>query len=74
MGHDAAASLPLIQTPTLVIGGWKDQSVGGDASVSIAAAIPNAKLRMYDELGHGLYDEAKDFQPIVLTFLRGELS
>ena len=68
--HDAYESLKQIKAPTLVIGGEKDLSLGGDASREIAAAIPGAKLRMYAEWGHGLYEEAKDFNRVVLDFLR----
>ena len=68
--HNAYENLPRIQAPTLVIGGEKDRSLGGDASREIAAAIPGAKLRMYAEWGHGLYEEAKDFNQVVLDFLR----
>ena len=68
--HNAYENLPRIQAPTLVIGGEKDLALGGDASREIAAAIPGAKLRMYAEWGHGLYEEAKDFNRVVLDFLR----
>ena len=67
--HDAYESLNQIKAPTLVIGGEKDFSLGGDASREIAAAIPGAKLRMYAQWGHGLYEEAKDFNEVVLSFL-----
>lgn len=68
--HDAYESLSQIQAPTLVIGGEKDLSLGGDASREIAAKIPGSGLRMYTEWGHGLYEEAKDFNQVVLEFLR----
>ena len=55
--------------PTLVIGGGKDLALGGDASREIAGAIPNARLLMYPKRGHGLYEEAKDFNSTVLQFL-----
>ena len=68
--HDTYGELYQIQATTLVIGGEKDLSLGGDASREIAAAIPGAKLRMYAQWGHGLYEEAKDFNRVVLVFLR----
>ena len=68
--HNAYESLQWIQVPTLVIGGEKDLSLGGDASREIAAKIPGAELRMYEQWGHGLYEEAKDFNQVVLNFLR----
>lgn len=67
--HDAYDSLNHIKALTLVIGGEKDLSLGGDASREIAAAIPGAELRMYEQWGHGLYEEAKDFNQVVLSFL-----
>ena len=67
--HDAYDRLPFISVPTLVVGGEKDQSLGGDASREIAARIPGAKLRMYLEYGHGVYEEAKDFHKALLRFL-----
>ena len=68
--HDAYESLNQIKTPTLVIGGEKDISLGGDASKEIAEKIHGAELRMYAQWGHGLYEEAKDFNQVVLDFLR----
>ena len=68
--HDTYEKLHQIQAPTLVIGGAQDQCLGGEASQEIAARIPNADLHMYDQWGHGLYEEAKDFQQVVLRFLR----
>ena len=67
--HDAFESLHQIQAPTLVIGGEKDNVLGGGASREIAAQIPGAQLRMYDQLSHGLYEEARDFNQTVLDFL-----
>lgn len=70
MTHDAYGQLHRIQTPTLVIGGEKDMALGGDASREIAASIPGATLRMYEQWGHGLYEEAQDFKQTVLDFLK----
>ena len=67
--HDAWESLPAIAVPTLVIGGDQDRSLGGEASREIAARIPGAKLKMYPQWGHGLYEEAKDFLGVVTEFL-----
>lgn len=68
--HDAWEDLPKISAPTFVIGGEQDRCLGGDASRELAAQIPNAKLHMYPQWGHGLYEEAKDFIGLVLSFLR----
>jgi pimeloyl-ACP methyl ester carboxylesterase len=70
--HDAYETLSSIQARTLVVGGEQDKALGGDASREIAARIPGAKLHMYQQWGHGLYEEAKDFNSLVLTFLLEE--
>lgn len=67
--HDAFDRLTEIRCPALVIGGAQDRALGGDASRELAAKIPDARLHMYAEWGHGLYEEAKDFNQIVLDFL-----
>lgn len=67
--HDAYEKLHQIKAPTFVIGGEKDIALGGDASREIAAKIPGAELLMYEQWGHGLYEEAKDFNQTVLDFL-----
>lgn len=70
LAHDASDRLSRITAPTLVIGGEKDLALGAEPSREIAARIPGAKLRMYAEWGHGLYEEAKDFNQVVLDFLK----
>ena len=67
--HDAFEELGRIKTPTFVIGGEQDKALGGEASREITAAIPGAKLLMYPQWGHGLYEEAQDFNATVLDFL-----
>ena len=68
--HNAWESLPSITAPTLVIGGEQDKSLGGDGSRELASRIPGAELKMYPQWGHGLYEEAKDFLPVITEFLR----
>jgi len=70
LNHNTFADLMQIQASTLVLGGEQDKTLGGDASREIALGIPGATLKMYPEWGHGLYEEAKDFQQTVLDFLR----
>ena len=67
--HDAYDVLPKIRAATFVIGGEQDKALGGEPSRWIAEKIPGAKLKMYPEWGHGLYEEAKDFDRLVLDFL-----
>ena len=70
--HDAFDKLENITAPTLVIGGEKDICLGADASREIASQITDSQLVMYEQWGHGLYEEAKDFNDIVLDFLKGD--
>ena len=67
--HDALAELPKIKAQTLVIGGEKDLALGAEASRILAQHIPGAELKMYPQWGHGLYEEAGDFNDVVLAFL-----
>ena len=69
LAHNAYESLNRIQAKTLVIGGEKDLALGGDASREMAALIPRAELFVYPEWGHGLYEEAGDFNQRVLDFM-----
>ena len=68
--HNTYAQLARIQSETLIMGGEKDMALGGDPSRKMAAAIPKAKLKMYPNGGHGLYDEEKDFKQVILNFLQ----
>ena len=68
--HNAYAYLYRIQAPTLVVGGEQDKALGGEASREIAAKIPNSNLKMYPQWGHGLYEEEKGFNALLLEFLK----
>lgn len=70
--HDAYDRLSEIKAPTFVIGGEQDKALGGEASKEIAEKIPDAELLMYKEWGHGLYEEAKDFNRTVFRYLKRE--
>lgn len=72
ISHDSHAELSKIQCPTLIIGGKQDKIVTGEASEEMAKAIAGSELFMYEQYGHGLYEEAKDFNERVITFFRGE--
>ena len=67
--HDAYDCLEKIKSPTLVIGGEQDKSLGGDASREIAEKIPGAELLMYEQWGHGLYEEEPTFNKTVMYYL-----
>ena len=69
LDHDAWEKLPSITAPTLVLGGGQDKTLGSEAAREIAGAIPGAELKIYEQWGHGLYEEAPEFNADVLTFL-----
>ena len=69
LSHDAYESLHKIKAPTLVVGGEQDKSLGGDASREIASAIANAQLLMYEQWGHGLYEEEPTFNQTIMEYL-----
>ena len=69
LGFDALDALPRIQCPTLIVGGAEDKTVGADAAPALHEMIAGSALYVYPGLGHGLYEEAKDFNPRVCRFL-----
>ena len=66
--HDVYDELEKISAPTLVIGGGKDRTVGPEAAGEIAEKIKGSELLLYPEYGHGLYEQAKDFNQKVYDF------
>ena len=68
--HNAADSLQDINHQTLVVGGGRDKIVTREASVYLAEHIKNSRLKIYENLGHALYEEAKDFNKLVFDFLK----
>ena len=69
INHNSYDELYKINSKTLVIGGDSDKVVGINTSEQIAHIIPNSKLVILKGLGHMAYEEAKDFNTIVLNFL-----
>lgn len=61
--------LDALSCPTLVIGAAQDKVVTGEASREIAEKL-GCTLHMYNDLGHAAYEEAKDFNKIVLDFFK----
>lgn len=70
MGHDASDCLAQILSETLVIGGEKDEVLGPEPSRELAAGIPGAKLIMFPQWGHSVYEEEKTFNQVIIDFLR----
>ncbi len=63
----AYEELERIRCPVLVIGGGQDKIVTGEASMELAHRL-NCPLYLYQQLGHGAYEEAKDFNSRVYAF------
>lgn len=70
LSHDSYKELYKITCPTLVIGGAEDLIVGGHSSPELYDRLQNAELKMYENLRHGVYDEARDFHKRVMDFFR----
>ena len=66
--HNAFDELEKITCPTLVIGGKQDKIVTYEASEEIADKITGSQLKTYDQYGHALYEEGKDFNQVVYAF------
>ena len=69
LNHNSYNKLNKISCPTLIIGGNKDNIVSIQGSKEINKKIKNSELYIYDDYGHGLYEEAKDFNKRVIDFL-----
>lgn len=67
--HNTYGKLENIVCPTLIIGGEDDKIVGVAASVELADKIKDSELYIYKGLGHAVYEEAKDFNNRVMSFL-----
>ena len=65
---DAREELLKIKCPTLIIAGSDDRTVGRDAAGELNEGIAGSELFVYEGLGHGAYEEAKDFYDRVLEF------
>lgn len=71
LNHNAYEELNKIESPTLIIGGDSDLVVGANTSQEMAECIIHNKLIIYKGLGHGAFEEAKDFNQQVIDFLMG---
>lgn len=67
--HAATGELERIRVPTLCIGGADDHVVGTGQSEALAKDIHGAELETYPGLGHGAFEETKEFNQRMLEFL-----
>ena len=68
--HNVYDDLDKIKCPTLIIGGKQDSIVGVNSAKEIADRISNSELYLYEDYGHAVYEEAKDFNEKVLNYLK----
>ena len=59
-GFDLSDQINLIRCPVLVIGAGADQIMGADSAPDLAEKL-GCDLYIYEEYGHGVYDEAPDY-------------
>lgn len=69
INHNAVQELYKIKASTFVIGADNDKVAGPNTSEEIANRVEGSKLHIFNGLGHGAYEEAKDFNRMVLDFL-----
>lgn len=68
LGFDCRNELPKINCQTLIIAGEDDHTVGNEAASELNSGIAGSELYVYEGLGHGAFEEAKDFYDRVLEF------
>jgi len=74
LGHDTTGRLAEISAPTLILGGSEDPFYSEGLLRETAEGIPNAILRVYEGVGHGVPKERKrQYENDVLAFLEGRL-
>lgn len=69
-GMHAPDNLSQIKIPVFVANGDNDLMVSSEHSADMAARLPNARLRVYPNSGHGgVFQHHQEFVPEVLEFL-----
>lgn len=66
---DVRDELGKITAPTLIIAGSDDKTVGNTAKTELKEGISGSELFVYEGLGHGAFEEAKDFYDRIFSFL-----
>lgn len=71
--HDTRGRLERLDVPTLIMVGKHDELTPPGMAKELGAEIPNAKLLVFDQGGHGLYWEVPHlFNEAVLDFLSSQ--
>ena len=70
LSHDAWDYIDKITVPTLIVAGGQDKIVTCQASLEMAEKIDKSELIVYENYGHSLYEEAKDFNSKIIKFVK----
>ena len=73
LNFDARDALERIKCPTFIISGNCDNTVGNDAPYELKEGISNSEMIIFDGLGHGLFEEDKDFYNKVLDICNRDI-
>ena len=68
LAFDCRSALEKIGCPALIIAGSDDHTVGNEAAFELNRSIAGSELYVYEGLGHGAFEEAKDFYDRVFAF------
>lgn len=72
--YDATDVLPSLRVPTLIVAGDRDKTCKPDASVQMAAAIPQSELAVLQSAKHcGLFEHHDEFLTILRSFADNHL-
>ena len=67
--HPFTPRLATITCPALVVAGGQDATAGAGGSVILARNLPNARLEIFQDAGHGVFRHKRDeFRELVLEF------
>jgi len=68
--HPMTPYLGVIECPTLIVAGGQDSVAGAGGSVVISRQIPQSRLEILEDVGHGVYRDGREqFRPLLLEFL-----
>lgn len=70
LDFDNRPILPLIQVPTLVIGGEEDRVIPAEVQRDMAVLIPNSRLSLHPHYGHGNDQENPAYEIEARQFIR----
>ncbi len=65
---DVRDELKKISAPTLILAGSDDKTVGNGAATELKQGIAGSELYVFEGLGHGAFEEAKDFYERIYEF------